>query len=329
MRALILDDIQKIRITDNAIPECDDTEILLNVSHCSVCRTDAKMWFQGQRDLVLPRIPGHEISGYTPDSGERYIVWPAKVCHHCYYCKNGMENLCENIHIIGFHRDGGFAEYVKVPKTSLIPIPSTMPAEIACMTELLASGINAIEQAGVQKGHNVLIFGGGPAGLLLGMACKHFGAYPFIVENNPLKLRLTMPFCEAADMGISANANSERYDSVINAAPDPKTFIDGIGVLRAGGTYCLYSGFIKDETVQASVLVNLLNEVHYRQLTVIGAYGCAKRHMETALNIMEQHVKTVTLLVPKIISLTQVPSVLPEILSGHALKYVVDMQKRE
>ena len=324
MKVLILEEIKKIRITDVEVPKCSGTEALLRVSYCSICRTDAKMWFQGQRDLVLPRILGHEICGQKLDSDEYYVVWPASVCNNCHFCKNGVENLCSNIQVMGFHIDGGFAQYVKVPKDSLIKVPKTVPPEIACMTELLSSAINAIEQVKLQKNQKVLIFGGGPAGLMLGLACKYFGSEPFIVEKDLKKIDCVKSFCEETGIRVCKDV-LDNFDIVINAAPDPNTWREGVLKLNIGGKYCLYSGFTKNVNISS----DLLNEVHYKQLTVIGAYGSTKRQMEIALKILEKNVKTVMLIVHKIVNLENVPVILPEVLLGQTLKHVVDLQKCE
>lgn len=322
MKALILEDTKKIKLVNIPKPKCNNNEAIIEVAYCSVCRTDAKMWIQGQRDLVLPRVLGHEICGQKSDSNERFIVWPAKKCGKCYYCKNGKENLCNNIQVIGFHKDGGFAQYIKVPKESLIKVPDNLPSEIACMTELMSSGINALEQVDLKKNQKVLIFGGGPAGLLLGLACKYFGAESLIVENNQAKINLSQAFCKKANIAIAQNALGS-FDVAINAAPDPKTLLDGITKLSKSRKYCIYSGFIKN----ISIPTDLLNEVHYKQLTVTGAYGSTKNQMCTALKIFQSNLENIKLLIHKIIRLEEVPSVFPEILSGQALKYVVDLHK--
>ncbi|MCL1966093.1 MAG: alcohol dehydrogenase catalytic domain-containing protein [Candidatus Bathyarchaeota archaeon] len=328
MRALILDGNKKIRsATDVQVPNCakgEEEELVLRVKYCSICRTDAKMWFQGQRDLVLPRILGHEICGQKLDSERYYVVWPANTCKKCYYCKNGVENLCSSIQVIGFHRDGGFAEYIKVPKEALIEVPKNVPPEIACMTELLSSAINAVEQVKLQEKQRVLIFGGGPAGLMLGLAGKFFGSEPFIVEKNPEKVRHIEQFCKNANIHLS-NAAIGKFDVAINATSDPSTLEAGVLKLNAGGKYCLFSGFTKNVNITS----DLLNEIHYRQLTVIGAYGSTKRQMEIALKILESNTETIKLLIHRVISLESVPSVLPEILRGQTLKYVIDLQKSE
>jgi len=321
MKALVLDGIQKIRISNIKTPDSSDNETILKVIYCSVCRTDSKMWSQGQRDLVLPRVLGHEICGQKLDSNERFIVWPASTCNNCHYCKNGAENLCSSIQVIGFHRDGGFAQYVKVPKDSLIKVPEKVPSEIACMTELMSSAINAIEQVNLQKNQNVLIYGGGPAGLLLGLACKYLGTNPFVVEKNPEKIKLVKQFCKETEISISEVVAFDNFDVAINAAPDPNTLLDGISKLNNGGKYCLFSGFTKNVSIPA----DLLNEVHYRQLTIVGAYGSTKPQMEKALRIFENYPQTIRLIIHKIIDLENVPAVLPKILLGQTLKYIVKM----
>jgi threonine dehydrogenase-like Zn-dependent dehydrogenase len=325
MKVFVLEGIKKVRITDVEVPICGDHEVLLRVSCCSVCRTDAKMWFQGQRDLVLPRVLGHEICGQKLDLDVQYVVWPASTCNKCFHCKNGVKNLCSNIEVIGFHRDGGFAQYIKVPKDSLIEVPKAVPPEVACMTELLSAAVNAIEQVGLQKSQRVLIFGGGPAGLMIGLVCKFIGATPFVVEKDLEKREKIMRFCKNADIHISDGVDLEGFDVVVNAAPDPNILLEGLLRLRAGGKFCLFSGFTKNTSFPS----DLLNEVHYRQLTIIGAYGSTKRQMEIALKILEANVQTIRLLIEKIIGLESVPLVFSEILQGTSLKYVVDLRKGE
>ena len=73
---------------------------------------------------------------------------------------------------------------------------------------------------------------------------------------------------------------------------------------------------------------SLLNEVHYRQLKVVGAYGCTRRQMGRSLGIIQAHGKALALLIEERITLEAVPSALPKILLGQALKIVVDFQWR-
>ena len=95
------------------LPEPEEGFVRLKVLSCAICRTDAKMWQQGHRDLLLPRVLGHEIAGINENDGKMYTVWPGQSCGLCNYCLAGRENLCEEMKIIGFHSDGGFASHVE------------------------------------------------------------------------------------------------------------------------------------------------------------------------------------------------------------------------
>ncbi|MEE4356953.1 MAG: alcohol dehydrogenase catalytic domain-containing protein [Desulfococcaceae bacterium] len=317
MKALQLKNISELHRKDMPVPEPADGEILLRVTHCAVCRTDAKMWKQGQRDLRLPRILGHEICAVSPESGERFAVWPGTSCGHCVFCKKGAENLCREMKILGFHLDGGFAEYVCAPRKSLIPVPDDLPGELICLAEPLACTLNALEQCGLQKNQRVLIFGAGPLGLMTGMSVRYFGGFPCIREINPARVEQTAQFRKQMDTAL--HEGEEDADIVINAAPSSDIFTQGIPLLRPGGSFCLFSGFTDDKMIPAA----LLNQIHYRQLSVCGAYGCTKKQMETALHILRAYQKEASLLIEKQISLGEVQEILPQILKGQVMKCII------
>jgi D-arabinose 1-dehydrogenase-like Zn-dependent alcohol dehydrogenase len=319
MKALRLREKGQLSLEETPLPQLHDYEVLIKISHCAVCRTDAKAWRYGQRDLVLPRILGHELCGEKEATGDRFAVWPGKSCGTCQQCLSGFENLCPDMQILGFHRDGGFAEYVSVPRASLISVPQDLPGHIACLAEPLACGINALRQARLSPHTTILIVGGGPAGLLMALAAKALGAQPFILEINPLKLQKSEQFRIRA--GIEGGTECMRlgFDSIVNAAPSLDSFINGVPKLKAGGCFCIFSGFSQSKTVP----VTLLNEIHYRQLQVVGAYGCTHSQMQEALPILFEYRESVELLIEECITLEQVPQALEDILSQQRLKYVV------
>ena len=62
----------------------------LKVLYCAICRTDAKIWNEGHRDLILPRVPGHEIAAID-ENEQRFVIWPGTSCNKCRYCRTGRE----------------------------------------------------------------------------------------------------------------------------------------------------------------------------------------------------------------------------------------------
>jgi D-arabinose 1-dehydrogenase-like Zn-dependent alcohol dehydrogenase len=317
LKALRLEKIGKLAMAEIPLPRAGKDETVLKVTHCAVCRTDAKMWRIGHRDLLLPRIPGHEICGISEKTGRRAVVWPGRSCGCCEPCRTGAENLCREMRIIGFHEDGGFAEYVRVPDSSLLEIPGDLPGSIAVLAEPLACAVNALQQADMAPDENVLIYGAGPVGLLLAMAVKAGGGRPFLKEIRPEKLQRTESFRRRIG---ALPCEQKRYDVVINAAPSTETFIEGMTRLDFGGRFCLFSGLTDDRRVPAA----LLNEIHYRQLRVSGAYGCTRAQMTSALGILDDFRDVVELLIEARIPLASVPVVLPAVADGLALKTIVD-----
>jgi len=180
MKALVLRDRLKLELCERNDPEPDEGEAQVRVAYCSVCRTDAKMWRSGHRDLVMPRILGHEISGYR--GSERVALWPGRACGNCSFCIEGRENLCSSMRILGFHHDGGFAEYLAVPVSSLLPVPATLSMELAALAEPLGCALHALDRAGVRAGERVVIYGGGTLGLFLALGAGDRGALAVLVE---------------------------------------------------------------------------------------------------------------------------------------------------
>lgn len=321
MRSLLLDRIGSLRMQSAPEPVPGPREVLLKVHHCAVCRTDAAIWARGHRDLVPPRIPGHEIHGMISGSRKRFVVWPGNACGECPPCRHGAENLCREMRIIGFHEDGGFADYVAVPKSGLIAVPDDLPGELACMAEPMACVLNGLEQAGAMPGDRVLIFGAGPVGLMAGLAVRAMGGEPFIEEINPRRIEQVKRFLDGAGIELLSEDAPIDVDRALNAAADSATLTRGFARLKPGGTFCLFSGLIAGETLSLSAL----NSIHYRQLRLVGAYGCTRMQMVKALGVLAEHRETVKLLIEARISLDRVPAVLPSILAGESLKYIIDM----
>lgn len=319
MKALCLDNIGALRIKERPLPSRASGEVLLRVTHCAICRTDAKMWKQGQRDLVLPRILGHEICGYLIETGERFVAWPGLACGVCSQCKGGRENLCKEMRILGFHRDGGFCDWVAAPRSSLIPVPDNLPGYLACLTEPMACAINALEQSNIVAGQKVLIYGGGTLGLMIAIGAHARGARPFVVEKQELKLKKSEALRKAFDIPGDLGCSSTGFDVAINAAPDLDTLSDALGRLAAGACFCLFSGITGDDCVP----VHYLNEIHYRQLHLTGAYGCTRYHMECALHAINEFKHDMEQLIDDKISLEEVAGKLPQVLSGELFKIVV------
>ena len=314
-------------------PPVSKDQVLTDVLCCAICRTDAKMWEQGHRDLIFPRVLGHEmvvrIQGQDQDQDQDqdqapYVVWPGKSCGLCKYCKNHRENLCEHMKITGFHTDGGFAHQAILPKKSLIPLPGKMDLHVACFAEPIGCVINAFEKLTFKKGDRVLIYGAGTMGLVTALYVKSLGLFPLIIEKHENKIQQVNAFLEYTDIPCVKETLESQFDIVINACPDHIALCQAITKVGKGGAISFFSGITKNEHVET----NLLNLIHYKEATLTGAYGMKKSDMEQAIPFMQTHEKQLRYLIQEVVPPEQAPHLLPRVLTGQTLKFILDFTGR-
>lgn len=319
---IVLNRIKQIQIKqdDNFQVDLPKGWVNLNVIYCAVCRTDAKLWNEGHRELVLPRVPGHEI--VAEKDGKRYVVWPGITCGTCKYCLSGNTNLCEEMQIIGFHEDGGFANNIKVPENCLIPIPNNTDNLFASFAEPAGCVVNAFRKLELKSNERILIYGGGNLGLLTALLAKIKGAIPVVIEKNETKIAKAQNFCQRTSIPVIKETNESHFDCVINACADPIALFKGITRLDKGGRIVHFSGLHKNEQLES----NLLNLVHYKELKMSGAYGLTKDDMIEGLKLIGNISDELNLLIEKIITPDEVVEVFPKVINGESYKYIIDFR---
>ncbi|MFC2149473.1 alcohol dehydrogenase catalytic domain-containing protein [Candidatus Auribacterota bacterium] len=282
MKCILVKEVGSFSVTGRDIGSPSDDEVLLKVSIAGLCRTDLKIIRVGHRDLVLPRIPGEEVVGTVcakggkvkgVEPGQRVYVYPGKWCGVCDACVRGTENLCEKMRIMGFHRDGGFAEYVLAPSQSLIVVPDSLSDDEAVFAEPLSCCLNALELGCVEPGKTVAIWGAGPAGTLLARAAKAHGAAASVIE--PDKRRRDI-------IGGHAVPPDKKYDICVVAVGAKNAYEEALAKLNPRGHLVVFSGLSRD-TENLQVDFNLL---HYKEQSIVGAYGCCYRHGVQALSLI-------------------------------------------
>ncbi len=321
MKKMVLTGLKRFELQGAGKTSLPDGYTSLKVLYCAICKTDAKMWNQGHRDLVFPRVLGHEVVA-VDKRGHRFALWPGTACGSCGYCNRGRENLCENMKILGFHNDGGFAETVIVPDASLVPLPAAIPDHIACFTEPVGCVFNALGKLDLEHGHRVIVYGGGTVGLIAALVCRDMGAVPLVIEKSEKKIASIGKFLEATGISCVKDTVDSEFDAVMNACPDFIAFNLGIAKVAKGGKISFFSGITKNEHVET----NLLNLLHYKEVNLTGAYGLTKKNMEDALPFMARNCSFLEKLVEDIVPLELVPELMQNVLSGSSLKYIVDLR---
>lgn len=306
------------------IPEPPPGFVVLRVLYCAVCRTDAKMYQLGHRDLKLPRILGHEIAGIDESTGKLYTVWPGCACGACRYCLEERENLCEEMKIIGFHSDGGFAEYVTVPKESLVPVAVETDPLYLTFAEPVACVLNTLSSLQSVRDLRVVIYGGGVLGMVAALIFREKGWQVDVIEQSQEKIGRLREFSRLNDIRIVKDTVDADFDLAINCCDSPVAFSLCITKLRKGGRLLYFSGLAKNEEIDT----NLLNLIHYKELKVHGFYGPRRAAMEEAVLFCSRQQRNLKFLIEDVIQPTQIEAVIPNILQGECLKYIVDVSEK-
>lgn len=290
MKAVVVERIGSFALREIEIPAIGPADVLVRVEVTGLCRTDLKIVRVGHRDLVLPRVPGEEVVGVVDDvgakvsqfrKGQRVYVYPGTSCGRCDACRQGAGNLCASMQIMGFHRDGGFAEYVCAPQASLIPLPDTLPDDVAILAEPLSCCLNALERAALKPGDRVGVWGAGPAGTLIRRAAEAKGATGWTVEPHVGRRTRAGGFEEAPADGC---------DIAVVAVGDVAAYQQAANALRPRGCLVLFSGLSPTAARQALDF----NVMHYLEQRVAGAYGCTFDHGVEAIRLLADGTVSVT-----------------------------------
>jgi L-gulonate 5-dehydrogenase len=176
-------------------------EVVVRPEAVGLCGSDFH-YFLGDIGAVpdselYPRVQGHEAAGVVeaigPDAtpglrvGERVAIWPLAACGHCYPCRIGRQNVCSNISLVGVHRDGALQELLRLPAAQVFPVGDQDPA-VAALIEPVSIAVRAVVRGRVAAGEKVVVFGAGPIGQSLAVACIDRGASVLLVDPLPSRL---------------------------------------------------------------------------------------------------------------------------------------------
>lgn len=253
MNAVYLEAPKKIKLTEIPYPVFKDDHGIIKIKAVSICGSDVGA-YRGHNVLVTyPRILGHEIAGEIVEigpnkknlkPGDHVVLDPYVYCGKCYPCSIGRTNCCENIEVLGVHRDGAMTEYFSHPAHLLHKIPSDMPWNISPLAEPTTIALHSIHRAAVKAGEYVTIIGAGPIGLLISLVALRYQAIPILVDILDARLQY------AASLGVKHTINSSKTD-VLNAlkeitgGPLPQAVIEASGAnqaIRACFDYVSYAG---------------------------------------------------------------------------------------
>lgn len=332
-----------IRVEDAAEPVPGPGDVAIRVRNCSTCGTDVKISRFGHHHIRPPRVMGHEIAGEVAAAGadvagwapgDRVQVIAAIPCGRCEECRRGHLTVCPNQESMGYHYDGGFAEYTVVPAKVLAVgglnrIPDGVGFAEASVAEPLACVLNGQELARVGDGDDVVVIGAGPIGCLhVRLARSRGAARVFLADINAERLEMSAERVrpDAALTGpdlvdqVLKLTDGRGADVVVTAAASGAAQEQALRMAARQGRISFFGGLPKDDPAIACDS----NLVHYRELTIVGANGSSPAHNARALRLIASGAVPVADLITHRLPLASVLDGIETVARGAAIKVTIE-----
>ena len=291
-----------LEYTDVPEPAIKADEVLVEVKACALNHLD--VWTRGGLpgvEIPLPHILGNDIAGVVREigdlvswvrKGDEVLLHPGVSCGHCAECLGGRDNLCRDYDILGYRRNGGYAELVAAPAVNVIPKPQNLSWEEAAALPLVTvtAWHMLVTRAAVQPGEDVLIHAAGSGVGSMGIQiAKLRGARVIATASSEEKLR------KAKELGADevVNYSSEDWPKEVKGLTNRRgvdvvfehtgaaTWAGSVASLKSGGrlvTCGATSGFAAQTD---------LRQVFYRHLTIFGSFMGSKAELLEAMKFVE------------------------------------------
>src|SRR5216683_805738 len=283
-------------------PKIRANEVLIEVKACALNHLDVfvRGGLPGIR-IPLPHILGDDISGVVREvgplvtwvkPGDEVMVQPGVSCGHCAECLRGRDNSCREYDIIGYRRDGGYAELVAVPGVNVIPKPHSVNWEEAAALPLvtLTAWHMLVTRANLQPGEDVLIHAAGSGvGSVAIQIAKLRGARVITTAGSDDKL------AKGRELGADETINytNEDWPKEIKRLTDRK----GVDVVFEHTGAATWQGSISSLKNNGRLVtcgatsgfegLTDLRQVFYRHLTILGSFMGSKAELLEAMKFIE------------------------------------------
>ena len=332
---------QNIKLEEVMVKPPQDGEVVVKVVSALTCGTDVKTYRRGHPVLIknIPSGFGHEFSGIVEKigrgvekfkPGDRVVAANSAPCGHCFYCRRGEYNLCENLDLL----NGAYAEYITVParivEKNMLVLPDNLGFDRAAFCEPLANVVHGVERTGINPGNTVGIIGIGPIGLMFARLAKLKGARVIVAGRNPIKLKMAEEFSQVDEIvDLNKYPNPEKIfrafteeekglDIAIECVGLPEIWERMFTFVRHGGTVHFFGGCKSGSTVTFDT-----TRMHYGDITMMSVFHHTPKYFRMALDYIASGEVEVEKLITDTLPLEKVEYAMQQHIKGKAIKFLI------
>ena len=313
------------------VPDLNPQEgwVKIKIDTVGICGTDVHIT-QGLFPATPPQVLGHEASGIISEVGigvdkkrigERVTINTSSSCGNCKNCIDWTISRCENAE----RSTPFFSEFSFAPNQNAIKIPDDLDLEIACMTEPASCCLSGVKMLSNLENSRALVIGGGIMGQFCAGFIKSHGAKE-VIMSEPIKSRreiskdmnvdiLHDPKESNLEEFIDDLTDSKGIDIAIEAVGKPELVDKCIKVSKPGGQVLMIG-----VNPAKSNLKTDLYEMHYREITLKGAFGRGNVFHQTPKALQKLKL---TNMISKRYPLNQVKKAIYDSSLGKGIKLVV------
>jgi L-iditol 2-dehydrogenase len=340
--------VDAVEIRETEEPKLDPDGAILKVEACGICGTDARTFFNGDPKAPPPWVLGHEPVGVLEEvgpgatlppgvrRGDRVFLGSILTCGECRWCVEGFQNLCADHLLYGYDPfPGAYSEWAAVPPIAiknLIPLPAELPSDLATVADPFACALNGVEVLDVRLGDTVVILGTGPIGCWQAVMCRDRGAsrvYLTDVKRERLDVALEVVGHVVDDAWVAGDDNGvaevlsrtggEGADRVSVAAPSKQAQQAALEMAAKRARVVYFAGLPKHDPVSPLDM----NELHYKELAILGAYGATHRQYRITMDYLDRRQEDLAKVVTHRFPLERIGEAFETIRSGAGLKMVI------
>lgn len=302
MMAAVLYGKEHLQVEPVAVPTIESGDILVRVKVALTCGTDVKVFRRGYhaRMIVPPAVFGHELAGDVVavgsgvkgfKTGDRVVAANSAPCNNCFFCKKGLENLCDDL----LFNNGAYAEYIRIParivERNTYHIPAHVGYHDAALIEPLACVVRGFEETLPKEGDTVAVTGLGPIGLMFVKLAKLRNCRVIAVGRR--KTQLDRAAALGADelivgddatdpvRAVRAMTHGRGVDIAIEAVGKPQTWEWAVNMVRRGGTVNFFGGCPNETHVNLDTAL-----LHYSEITCKASFHHTPAYIRKALDLI-------------------------------------------
>ena len=276
-----MEEYKKLKYTDFPDPKIEEPrDLLVRIKAAAICGSDVHGFDGSTGRRKPPLVMGHEAAGEVVETGsavksfkkgDRITFDSTIYCGECFYCQNGMVNLCDKRVVLGvscdeYRRHGAFAEYIVIPERIAFHLPEGLSYEEAACTEPAAVAAHALRLTPIVLNDTVAVVGAGLIGNLVIQLLKSSGSGKIIaLETEPARRETAKSFgadevLDPADPDLDEKvkelSGGRGVDRVIEAVGMTGPVKSAISIVRKGGSITLVGNVSPNVEIPLQMVVS-------------------------------------------------------------------------